>query len=229
MTHEQSHINESFYLCEGIWLDTEQKTLVDQRDSGKTLDINKFEDQVLIFEREVREWIFSPMTNLVCDDIKSSDQYLPFKNAIFILFGIFSYVEKIQRYKAGRPYIGSDLGSAGILKDGFMTIFSNTSSRDKIDNILEYTRHTLMHMGMVGDKVLLNYGAEKDIEHFGSSKNIECIKINPRLALITLDNDFNQYLDSLRNHSANEELVDNFTKVFANIYKNEIDLLSNQL
>jgi len=228
MTNIKSHIDESFYLCEGIWLDIEKKTLVDQKNDGKDLDITRYEDQVFIFEREVREWVFSPMTDLVCDDIKNSDQYFPFKNAIFTLFGIFSYVEKIQRYKTGRPYIGNDLGSAGILKDGFKTIFADTSSSDKIDNILEYTRHTLMHMGMVGDKVLLNYGAEKDVEHFGSSKNIECIKINPRLALITLDNDFNQYLDSLRNHSA-KELVDNFTKVFASIYKVEIDLLSNQL
>jgi hypothetical protein len=227
MVKKKSNINESFYLCEGIWLNIDEKTLVDEKDGYKPLDITKHEDQVLIFEREAREWIFTPMANLVCDDIKNSDQYLPFKNAIFILFGIFSYIEKIQRYKAGRPYLDNDSGSAAILKDGFRVIFPDTPSSEKINNILERTRHNLMHMGMVGDKVLLNYGAEKDVEYIGSNNKIECIKINPSLALNAIAKDFDKYIEVLKNNSANDELVNNFAKVFNKVYKDEIGLLSN--
>jgi hypothetical protein len=224
MMSKKLHIDESFYLCEGIWLDVDKKILIDQKDPGKVLDINKLEDQVLIFEREMTEWLYAPMIKLMSDDLENKSTYLPFKNATYILFGLFAYIEKLERYRQG---ITNKKNPAYILSTGFRRIFNRHGS-EATKKILERTRHSLMHMGMVGDKVLLNYGAEEDVEYIGSNTKIKCIIINPHSALNTIAKDFDEYVDAFRNKSANEELVDSFTKVFANVYKDEIDLIGNK-
>ena len=226
----EGNLNESFYLCEGIWLDMLKKTLIDKHSEDKSLNFTCIDDCILIFEREVKEWLIAPMCTLIVDDIKNKSIYLPFKNSIFSLYGIFAYIEKIQRYKDGKPYVSGDTGATKILTYGFKNIFPGETGRnygnDKIEKILESTRHSLMHTGNVGDNVLLNndYENTMPVVYIGTNKTLEKIELNPSKMLITIDNDFSIYLERLKIED-NTELRNNFQKVFDAYYENEISLL----
>ncbi len=223
--------NESYYLCEGIWFDKNQNKLVDKRDNNKELDITKIDDKVLIFEREVHEWMFFPMFLLLNDDTNNKAKYMPFKNAIFLLYGIFSYLEKIQRYRTGEPYQSNDTNATSLLCKSFQNIFQDENSNNygmaKISKILEVTRHSLMHFCSIGDRVLLNQDYENSnaIKYIGSNNRIDKIEINPKKMLCTIWDDFDKYLKCVKD-TQNKTEQDNFEKVFDVIYKDEIEQLT---
>jgi hypothetical protein len=208
-----------YYLCEGIWLDPVNKTLNDRKNGNNPLDIRNISSKILIFEREISEWLFHPMITLMSDDNDNTTLFKPFKNGIFILFGSFTYIEKMQRYRDGEPYKTSKKSPSVIIKDGFKRIFTNIQSGSCIDKILAPTRHTLMHEGMVGDDVLLNYGFNFDIQY-----NAGKVNINPIETLKTLRKDFDNYIEELK-QGEDSQLVDNFKKVFDEIYNSEIKSL----
>ncbi|MBL0686445.1 MAG: hypothetical protein JJV95_06590 [Sulfurospirillum sp.] len=223
----EGDINEDFYLCEGIWLDKGNKTLTDE-DTKHKLDINNIDDMIIIFKREVEAWLFAPMNQLMNDDKDINSSYRPFKNAIFMLFGIFSYIEKIQRYKDGEPYISGDSKSTKILTLGFKNIFGSNKKSEfgdkKISTILENTRHTMMHSGNIGDKVLLNYdyANANAVTYIGSNKNLCKIELNPYSMLLAIAKDFDEYLKNIKDGATRQ---DNFKTVFKSVYSDEIKLL----
>jgi len=229
----EDNINESFYLCEGIWLDKENKTLTDE-DTSHKLNINNIDDMIIIFEREVKAWLYEPMIRLMKDDQENKSSYRPFKNAIFMLFGIFSYIEKIQRYKDGKPYFSGDTESTKILTFGFKNIFKTNEDKkfgtEKISTILENTRHIMMHSGNIGDKVLLNYDYNNTnaVTYIGSNKNLSKIELNPYLMLSAIAKDFDTYIESIKNDTE-IELRNNFEKVFKSVYSDEIKLLGEDV
>lgn len=226
----EGNINENYYLCEGLWLSTDIKTLVNKSNNQK-LNINNINDKIFILEQEVKEWIIHPMNKLVEDDRENKFNYRPFKNAIFMLYGIFSYIEKIQRYKDGKPYKSKDTESTKILTFGFKNIFKTTQDNQfgngKIEIILENTRHSMMHSGIIGDKVLLNYDYENNIPvtYIGSNKQLNKIELNPIFMLSEIINDFNHYLIDLKDINKTT-LRKNFEIVFNIVYSDEISILS---
>ncbi|MEA2029728.1 MAG: hypothetical protein U9N49_12240 [Campylobacterota bacterium] len=232
----EGDVNENYDLCEGIWFDKKQRTLIDKEDGKKqSLDINKIDDKIddkiLILKREIESWLFHPMIKLVEDDINNKSKYHPFKNAIFVLYGIFSYIEKIQRYKDGKPYKSKDTESTKILTFGFKKIFKPDEGTEfgngKIESILESTRHSMMHSGNVGDKTLLNYDYENAVPviYIGSNKDLRKIELNPISMLKEIVGDFDEYIKSL-NDASKTDLRDNFEKVFNAVYSDEITQLS---
>jgi hypothetical protein len=148
-----------------------------------------------------------------------------------MLYGIFSYIEKIQRYKDGKPYKSGDTESTSILTFGFKNLFKpdeeSTYATKKIGVILENTRHTMMHFGNIGDKTLLNYDYENDVpvNYIGSNKHLSKIELNPGSMLITIAKDFETYMQNLKDNK-NIELRANFEKVFNAVYYDEISFLS---
>ncbi|MBP7783528.1 MAG: hypothetical protein KA040_00360 [Aliarcobacter sp.] len=96
--------NESYYLCEGLWLDKDKRLLIDENRDNEDININDFESKIYIFIQEIKEWTFYSMDILLNDDKNNKSKYKPFKNSIFVLYGIFSYLEKIERYKSGKNY-----------------------------------------------------------------------------------------------------------------------------
>ena len=223
MSQIEGDINESFYLCEGIWLDNNEKTLKDKF-NNKELCFTNINDCILILEREVRRWILEPMAILIDDDIANKSKYFPFKNSIFALYGIFSYIEKIQRYKKGKPYTSGDTQSTSILTDGFKELFPKDEySKKKINKILKNTRHSLMHTGNIGDHVLINNDYKNCVEYKGSNSNLEKIELNVYKMLETIMDDFDLYIKSLKEES-NTELRQNFQSVFNLYYDDEISI-----
>lgn len=127
-----SIITEDYYLCEGIELKAKKKKLIDGNNNDKLLEIRNINDKITIFEREVKEWTIHPMWTLLRDDLiidennNATDfKYKPFKNAIFILFGIFSYLEKMQRYHEIIKKNDLKNDSTDILCNGIRRIFSS--------------------------------------------------------------------------------------------------------
>ena len=225
-----STITEDYYLCEGIYLKANEKDLIDERKNGEQLDITKIEDKITIFEREVKEWIIHPMWTLLSDDLIIDEnnnatgfKYKPFKNAIFVLFGIFSYLEKMQRYHDKTKKDEKIDESAKTLSQGIERIFPNLKYIDII-NILKETRNQIMHTGMIGDGVLLNYIYEKEIEYIPKTKEI---KINPYKILKTIQKDFEDYIQKLKEpkNEDDKKLIENFKKVFNSYYNDEINHL----
>jgi len=233
MNNKEGNPEESFYLCESIWLDRDKKMLIDiEFPSPKLLNIDNITDCIIIFERKIKEWLFEPMVLLINNDVENKLNYRPFKNSIFTLYGIFSYIEKIQRFRDGKPYTSGDSNSTQILIYGFKRLFPDKSQKqygnDKIEKILESTRHSLMHFGNVGDKALINndYKNSVPVVYLGSNKNLEKIEINPLEMIKLIINDFNSYLGELRNES-NSKIRENFMNVFNSYYADEISILQS--
>ena len=228
----EGNINESYYLCEGLWLDKESKQLIDKNKNDAIIDIKEFENKVYIFIQEVKEWIFHPMDILLNDDKNNKSIYKPFKNSIFILHGVFSYLEKIERYKIGRNYDENNSQSTKILMDSFQKIFKQNNKdycKKKIENILNATRNSLAHTGNIGDKVLVNYDYENSnaVEYIGSNKELEKVELNQSKMIEEIKIDFQNYLKKLVN-SNETELRENFEKVFDKIYEEEINYLGER-
>lgn len=229
-----STITENYYLCEGIYLkannELKKKELIDEENPNKPLVITNINDKITIFEREVKQWIIHPMWTLLRDDFiidennKATDfKYKPFKNAIFILFGIFSYLEKMQRYHESIKKNDLKNGSTDILCRGIKRIFTSLNC-DIQRNIINETRNQMMHTGMIGDGVLLNYIYEKEIEYIPQNNEI---KINPNKMLEAIEKDFEDYIQKLKapKDEKNTLLIKNFKKVFNSYYSDEINYL----
>jgi len=234
MNNKEGNPEESFYLCESIWLDRDKKMLIDiEFPSPKLLNIDNIDDCIVIIEREIREWLLNPMILLINNDLENKLNYRPFKNSIFALYGIFSYIEKMQRFREGKPYSSGDTNSTKILTQGFKRLFpdnkQNNYGNQKIEQILKNTRHSLMHFGNIGDKVLINNDYENSVPvvYYGSNKNLDKLEINPLKMIETIINDFNSYLKELREEN-NSETRENFMKVFEFYYADEISILQSK-
>ena len=228
----EGNINESYYLCEGLWLDKESKQLIDKNKNDAIIDIKEFENKVYIFIQEVKEWTFHPMDILLNDDKNNKLIYKPFKNSIFILYGIFSYLEKIERYKIGRNYEENNSQPTKILRDSFQKIFKQNNKdycKKKMENILNATRNSLAHTGNIGDKVLVNYDYENSnaVEYIGSNRELEKVELNPSKMIEEIKIDFQNYLKKLINPNETE-LRENFEKVFDKIYEEEMNYLGER-
>jgi len=236
-----STITEDYYLCEGIYLKAIEKKLIDENNNDKPLVIANIDDKITIFEREVQGWILHPMCILLEEDIKKVEnessktifhyKYKPFKNAIAILFNIFTYIEKMQRYYDGKPFIDGDKESTKLLLKGLKRISSlNLSSKNKSDlkDILKKTRHSMMHYGMIGDGVLLNYLHEDFDEAIKYDSTTKNIKISPYHLYDSISKDFEKYIKLLKNPKDPNEItrLNNFKIVFEKIYEEEINHLA---
>ncbi len=238
-----STITEDYYLCEGIYLKANEKELIDERKCNKKLHIDtNNNDKITVFEREVKEWIIHPINTLIYDDIKKIKtikdssgnkikivhyKYKPFKNAIAILFSAFSYIEKIQRYYNGTPFINGDRNSTALLVEGLKRIFNNlqnVNDDDDLKDILKKTRHSMMHYGMIGDSVLLNYLHEDFDEAIKYDSTTKNIKISPYHLYNSILKDFENYIKLLKTPTKTI-LLSNFNIVFKKVYEDEINHL----
>jgi hypothetical protein len=91
-------------------------------------------------------------------------------------------------------------------------------------NIINETRNQMMHTGMIGDGVLLNYIYEKEIEYIPQNNEI---KINPHKMLKAIEEDFEDYIQKLKKpkNENDKKLIENFKKVFNSYYNDEINHL----
>ncbi len=252
-------VSDDYYLCVGINLKVSNKKLIDTFNANIELDINKLEDRILILEREVKYWLLHPMQTLLNEDKKDLNdnyQFVPFRNSIYMLFGVFTYIEKIEAYRKNKrikkvvknalaskrfkAYINKlfnckisnkNPSTQSLIMRGLKRIFRNELngvSNNQLDIIIKNTRHSIMHQGMIGDDILLNSTEFKKPIRYILNGNKNCSKkelqINPILIFEKISEDFEIYIQLLRN-KVDQDMVADFNSQFEKIYKQEINIL----
>jgi hypothetical protein len=233
-------VSEKYYLAVNILFDVKEKKIIDEEDKNNLTNIyiTSTDGKKTIFKREVEEWLLKPMNNLLIEDkeeFMSGYKHKPFRNSIFVLFGLFAYIEKMELYRGNG--IPNDSKSTKRLVDGIKRIFVNLQSEEDnhIKDILKRSRHNLVHQAMIGDDILLNLGIDgsgnfNDKIGFSNALDIvmadekQEIRINPIKMYDKIEKDFNDYLLLI---DSNDDIKDKFESFFNKVYKYEIDLINS--
>ncbi len=230
-------ISSSYELCLNIEIDTNNKTLfyIIDENAKIPLDITDLESKTIIFEQEVRGWLFQSIEELLAKDIEfiqNSTHKVSFKHGIFILFGIFSYIEKMQKYRGDLCPNNQKNCSVFLIKNGIKRLFSDEESirnleDDELKKVVIKTRNNLMHEAIIGDDVLLNYSSDNFISPISIHQNDNQteIRISPILIFQKISQDFDNYLEILRNNE-DENLKKKFIEKFDSVYRQEIEILA---
>jgi len=233
-------VSEEYYLAVNILFKGSEKKIIDEnnQDDFSDIDITSIDGKKLIFKREVDEWLLKPIYKLLKEDREEfvgNYKHKPFRNSIFVLFGLFAYIEKMELYR-GNGTVG-DYKSTKRLIDGVKRIFTNLSDHDdeQIKNILKRSRHNLMHQAMIGDEILLNLGingAGNFDSTIGFNNAVDIvennekqeIRINPIKMYDVIKADFISYLSLIDN---DESIKNYFESFFNDVYKDEITWINS--
>jgi hypothetical protein len=181
---------------------TRRPMVYDER-TKTNLDPTIIEDKIIIYERQVKDWFLNIAKELVNDE-----------NGGFVSLMIsIAYIEGVEQYMEGRTSINRE--SKQFFIKGIRRIFEIdllNITDDKLEDFYEQVRCGLFHNGMTMNKVIINntYKLAIDFSEF------DTIKINPKKFLKKVIEDFETYLEILRD--ANETLKrNNFYNMFSNL------------
>ena len=180
----------------GTWDHENNKPIVVDQRNKHTLDPYNPSHKIEIYKDEVYGWFLEPAKRL----IQSTER---FQNSFVVLMICMAHIEGIQQYKQGES---SNRQSSSFFKESIRTIFPSLDNLtiQKLDDIYAKVRCGLFHESMVKDGVIFSYGFESPIHVIDDD-----IRINPRLLLEAIIDDFDTYITKLKN-SFSEELTDNF-------------------
>ncbi|MDO8270457.1 MAG: hypothetical protein Q7U82_00860 [Gammaproteobacteria bacterium] len=175
-------------------------------DTSEILDPNDFQTKLRIYEREVKEWFLKPAKNIL--------ELSSFNNSFVVIMICMSYIEGVEQYICGKS---SRNNSRVFFFNSIKRLFQNQFSDVEMQSLYSKTRCGLFHNGMVKGGVLFNntdLSAALEIYESG-----EDIRINPRLLLGVIENDFEEYLVKLKSTIENSNKINNiyrinFEKVF---------------
>jgi hypothetical protein len=162
-----------------------------------TLNPDEVDDKITIYERQVREWFLLPAQRLLEGN----------NNGFIILMVCLSYIEGIEQYRVGR---NSNRQSQDFFVRSMNRIFGEIYSRDNLIDLYSEARCGLFHNGMTKGKVIIRNSFEPAIRF----ADFERIEISPEKLLDIIEEDFENYLNELRNPE-NMELRDNFDRMFS--------------
>jgi len=242
--------SKEYYLAVNILFKGSEKKIIDEndRDNLQEIDITSIDGMKVVFKREVEEWLLEPIKNLLVEDGKEfmgNYKYKPFRNSIFVLFGLFAYIEKMEMYRGNRIRSNDELitykaiksDSTKRLVDGMKRIFTNLSAYEdeQIKDILTRSRHNLMHQAMIGDNILLNLGINSNAEFddtIGFDNAVDIItddekpeiRINPIKMYEAIEEDFTNYLLSI---DYDDTVKYHFESFFNYVYKDVINWIKS--
>jgi hypothetical protein len=171
--------------------------VIDERNSNGRLDPTNVEHKIEIYEREVKEWFLKPAQDLLTQN--------SFKNSFLVLMVCMSYIEGVEQYKTG---IDSSRRSKDCFIDSIRRLYPDQYNDGDIGKLYSKSRCGLFHNGMVKGGVIFNNSYE-DIIKF--EQNGEVIKINPQKLLQDVENDFDRYINELKNIDNNSRDRNNRT------------------
>ena len=160
----------------------------DEKSNRHLAPLNE-DDKILIYERQVKEWFLNRASRL-----------LRGKRNNFIVFMIaISYIEGVEQYKRGEssePDRGNRIQgrSKEFFRDSIKKIFNLSEDDNTLDDFYSQVRCGLFHNGMTKDKVIINNGFQNPIDFSEQDK----IKINPKLFLSKVKDDFKSYIRQLK-------------------------------
>jgi hypothetical protein len=153
------------------------------------------EHKIWIFERQVNGWFLDQAYSL----LEEQDE----DNGFVILMIATAYIEGVEQYRKGQP---SDGNSRTFFEEGLKRIFGMKSCfEDKLYDLYKELRCSLFHNGMTGRYIRIHSDYVNPIDLSDS----KIIKINQRLFLEKVKEDFEQYLTDLKD-TEKTELRNNF-------------------
>lgn len=171
---------------------------VDER-TGEKLDPKNIDDKIKIYEREVKEWFLDIALELIRSNA--------FNNAFIVLMICMAYFEGVEQYKTG---VISSSRSKDCFKDSIKRLYPQKFQDTEINKLYDKSRCGLFHNGMVKGGVIFHDSFNEAIEF---SDNGDSIKINPERLLEDIKNDFELYLNELKDHR-NTTTRKNFDRIF---------------
>ena len=157
------------------------------------------EDKIRIFERQVNGWFLERASTLLEEE----------DNGFVILMVATAYIEGVEQCRRGRP--SNMRESSTFFEEGVKRIFGIKSHfDDKFSELYRELRCGLFHNGMTGPNIRINSTIYNKAIDF-TEGNI--IKINQKLFLEKVKEDFNKYLTDLRD-TTKTALRDNFDKMY---------------
>lgn len=175
------------------------KLVITVDSNGKRLyPENNIEDKIMIFERQVNGWFLERASNFLEDE----------DNGFVILMIATAYIEGVEQYRRGKSSNGS---SRDFFKDGVKRIFQvDSSNYNKLGCFYSELRCGLFHNGMTGPYIRIHSVINDKPIGFSDGK---IIKINQRLFLEKVKEDFEKYLADLKD-TTQTDLRNNFNKMY---------------
>ena len=192
---------EHTYLAPQIlsWIDDHNNPIIyDERYDVPLIPTN-IDDKIIIYERQVKEWFLNRALRIV-----NTDNY-----GFIVLMICLSYLEGIEQYRKGE---GSNGNSTRFFRNSIHRIFPHTYYNESINMLYREARCGLFHNGMVEGKIVISNNYNAPIQFIDGP----FVKINPKLLLEEIVNDFDSYIVELKN-PASVLLRDNFNIMFSNL------------
>jgi hypothetical protein len=153
--------------------------------------------KIMIFESQVNGWFLKIASSLLDEE----------NNGFIVLMIATAYIEGIEQCRQGNYSNGK---SKIFFRSGIKRIFGLEGLPDSLlDNFYSELRCGLFHNGMTGPNVRVDSRYVKPIEFLDNN----LIKVNQRLFLDKIKNDFAQYLTKLRDKTETT-LRKNFNKIY---------------
>ena len=162
------------------------------------LDPTDIDDKIIIYERQVKEWFLKRGTNLLRGE----------NNGFVVLMICLSYFEGVELYKRG--VINGRNQSSFHFRESVNRIYPNRFSEVELNSLYSSARCGLFHAGMVNAPIIISTEYYQPIEFVGQ----DTIKINHKILLQDIKNDFNRYISDLKKDHL---LRQNFDRCFSNI------------
>ena len=176
------------------------------------------EDKVKLFEDQVLGW----QLNIANDIINTHAAENP--HAGFAVLSILlNYFEMLAKYLQG--YVGLRQSQTHF-RIGLLNVFPELIGKERVISVLyEDARCGMYHEALIGKRIVLtrNY----NVPIYVVDENIPVIAIDPHSLTTALINNFNVYIQTLRNSEPNEQIQKNFVKRFNFLKRGKADLQRN--
>lgn len=181
------------------WVDENNNPHVFDSRENNVLDPRNVDHKIVIYERQVTGWFLKRAKILTRTN----------NNGFIVLMICLSYLEGIEQYITGQSSNGR---SRQYFISSINRIYPDQFSDQNLGDLYSEARCGLFHNGMVRGKIIISYTYENAIE-FLDARNI---RINPKMFLKDIEDDFKSYLLEIRNEGV---LRERFDSMFNNLWE----------
>jgi hypothetical protein len=162
------------------WIDDEGNNRVYDHRQDFYLNPNDPFDKIKIYENQVNGWFLDRATRFLRGE----------KNGFIVLMICISYLEGVEQYRQGRS---SHRNSRNFFIQAVERIYPGKFATPDLERLYSEVRCGLFHNGMVNGDVIINKEFPNALVFDGTN-----IKINPRLLLEDIKNDFSSFTEELK-------------------------------
>ncbi len=193
-------VNEVIYIAPGIsgMLDENGDPIVFDERKKVSLDPRNIDDKIKIYKRQVKEWFLKPAARFLRGN----------NNGFVVLMICMSYLEGIEQYRRGQNTDNG--GSRAFFVSALENIYPGRYNRYNLEELYREARCGLFHNGMVRGKIIMNSEFTEPLDF----PDPTTIKVSPKKLLADINNDFAQFLVSIK---TDRQIRSNFDRMFSNI------------